>query len=144
MAKTRFGIALLAGCACVLIHGCGTKASAPVYPVRGQVLLNGKPLADAIVSFHAQNGNEHDTFPSAHTDSDGHFTLTTYTNGDGAPEGSYAISLTCFRARTGRTGGASQAQNVVPMRYANPSSSGLIATVVAGDNELQPMKLKAF
>jgi hypothetical protein len=143
MKTTRLARLLLAGFACLLIAGCAKQGTAPVYPVHGQVLLNGKPLADAIVSFHAQNGNDKEAFPTAHTDGDGRFSHTTYSNGDGAPEGSYAISLVCFRPRGARNGGG-RTENVVPQRYANPTSSGLNATVVPGDNELQPLKVKAY
>ena len=144
MKTARLSMLVLTGFAALVVAGCGKHATAPVYPLHGQVLLNGKPLADAIVSFHAQNGNDKEAFPTAHTDGEGHFSLTTYSNGDGAPEGSYAISLVCFRSRTARNSGGGQAENVVPQRYASPTSSGLTATVVPGDNELQPLKLKVY
>ena len=143
MKTTRFGTILLTGFAVLLIAGCSKPSTAPVYPVHGQVLLNGKPLADAIVSFHAQNSGEHETFPTAHTDAQGNFSLTTYSTGDGAPEGAYSISLVCFRSRSAKNAGG-RTENVVPQRYASPSSSGLTAKVVPGANELQPLKLKAF
>ncbi len=144
MKAARLVTTLMTGLATLVLGGCAKQATAPVYPVHGQVLLNGKPLADAIVSFHVQNGNDKEAFPAAHTDREGHFSLTTYSTGDGAPEGSYAISLVCFRSRGARNSVGGHAENVVPQRYASPSSSGLTATVVPGDNELQPLKLKAY
>jgi hypothetical protein len=107
------------------------------------VLLNGKPLADAIVSFHTQESTIFDTFPSAHTDAEGRYALTSYEQGDGAPPGAYTISVVCFRARPVRRGQDSHADNVVPSRYANPASSGLNATVAQGNNELPAIKLKS-
>src|SRR4051812_25361844 len=80
----------------VLLTGCSRSDRTPVYPVHGQVLLNGKPLPEAIVTFHHDAGDAKVPLPSAHTDAEGRFKLTSYATGDGAPEGSYGISLVCF------------------------------------------------
>src|SRR3954454_9920331 len=73
----------------VLLIGCSRSDRTPVYPVHGQVLLNGKPLPEAIVTFHHEAGDAKVPLPSAHTDAEGRFKLTSYATGDGAPEGSY-------------------------------------------------------
>jgi hypothetical protein len=140
--RLAFGAAFLACGLCAITVGCSNHTHTPVYPVHGQVLLNGKPLADAIVSFHPQNAGVQDVFPTAHTDADGRFAMTSFEQGDGAPEGSYSISLVCFRSRPVRNG-EGHADNVVPHRYANPESSKLTATVVSGTNDLPPLKLKS-
>ncbi len=140
-AGTAFGFVFLAGALCTLASGCSKQEHKLVYPVHGQVLLNGKPLADAIVSFHSHGTDVQDVFPTAHTDSEGRFALTSYENGDGAPPGDYSISLVCFRSRPVRNG-EGRAENVVPHRYTSPASSGLSATVTPGTNDLQPLKLK--
>jgi hypothetical protein len=128
---------------CVLFTGCSRSARAPVYPAHGQVFLNGKPLAEAIVTFHHERGNDTAPLPSGHTDAEGHYKLTSYATGDGAPEGTYGISLVCFRAQPIRKGGDSDATNVVPARYANAATSKLKATIVRGDNELPSLQLKS-
>lgn len=128
---------------CTISSGCSRSDHAPVYPVRGQVLLNGKPLAEAIVTFHQEGSHARAALPSAHTDAEGRFKLTSYANGDGAPEGTYSISLVCFRAHPIRKGAESDATNVVPPRYANAATSKLTATVLRGDNELPPLQLKS-
>jgi hypothetical protein len=140
--RLRLGALILASAVSALAVGCSGNTHVPVYPVRGQVLLNGKPLAEAIVTFHLQSGAAEETFPSAHTDADGRFALTSYETGDGAPAGAYGISLVCFRARPIRKGYDSDAVNVVPQRYANIATSKLTATVVPGDNELPPFQVK--
>jgi hypothetical protein len=141
--RTGFGSMLLAGICCVLTLGCNDREQIPVYPVHGRVLLNGKPLADAIVSFHTQEGGMSGTYPSAHTDPDGQFAMTTYEHGDGAAQGSYSISIVCFRSRPLRKGQEGRAQNIVPYRYASPEASGLVATVSPGNNDLPPINLKS-
>jgi hypothetical protein len=134
---------ILSGLILAALAGCSNHHRAPVYPVHGQVLLNGKPLSDAIVAFHAPEHMALDAFPAAHTDADGRFELTSYEHNDGAPEGAYTISVVCFRARSIRRGQEGRADNVVPQRYANPASSGLSATVASQSNDLPAIKLKS-
>src|SRR5260370_39427385 len=73
------------------LGGCG-GGDAPkhvgVFKVTGTVTFQGKPLAQATVSFSPKEGQ-----PVAFgtTDDKGEFTLTTYTAGDGAAAGSYGV-----------------------------------------------------
>jgi hypothetical protein len=133
---------LLVTFACAFAAGCSSNTHTPVYPVQGQILLNGKPLSEAIVTFHPQGNAPAEPLPSAHTDAEGRFKLTSFATGDGAPEGNYAISLVCFRTHPIRKGFEGDATNIVPARYANASTSRLTATVVRGPNELPPLQVK--
>ena len=142
--SSGLGSFVLAGICCIFAIGCGDREQVPVYPVHGQVLLNGKPVADAIVSFHPQEGGMSGTFPSAHTDADGRFAMTTYETGDGAAQGSYSISIVCFKVRPLKRGQEGRAENILPQRYASPEASGLTATVSPGTNDLPPIKLKSL
>jgi glycine/D-amino acid oxidase-like deaminating enzyme len=140
----RFCAALAAGVVAALLgSGCG-PVHAPVYPVKGQVLLDGKPAPQATVTFHPLGGDKERT-PSGQTDDQGNFTLTSFSSGDGAPEGEYAVTVTCFRTAATRnpTEGDYTARNVVAPRYANPDSSQLKATVTRGSNELPPFQVRA-
>ena len=83
------------------------------------------------------------TYPSAHTDPDGRFAMTTYEHGDGAAQGSYSISIVCFQSRSLRKGQGGRAENILPYRYASPEASGLIATVSPENNDLPTIKLKS-
>jgi hypothetical protein len=69
--------------------GCGRK----VKPVRvdGVVLLDGKPLKDAMVTFVPEEGGGR--LAAGLTDEDGNFELTTGTSGDGALPGSYKVTV---------------------------------------------------
>lgn len=125
----------------LLAGGCSSRSKEPVYPVRGQVLLDGKPLAEAAVVFHRLD--EQGRSLTATTSADGRFQLTSYEPEDGAPAGQYAITVE-HRAlvkegdemmRTGR--------NLLPARYADPSRSGLRCSVQAGRNELPPWPLRS-
>ena len=66
----------------------------PVQQVRGQILVDGKPAAQAQVLFHpAERGNDAPS-PTGQTDDEGYFHLTSYVNGDGAPPGDYLVTVT--------------------------------------------------
>jgi hypothetical protein len=131
-----FVLALLVSCpAC----SSGRK---PVQPVRGRVLVNGKPAAKAQVLFHSAQGGEEEPKPSGQTDEQGYFTLTSYNRSDGAPEGDYAVTVTWFRvARSGNQ--ELVPYNVLPRRYADRQTSQLRAAINQGSNELPPFQLSA-
>src|SRR5262245_38294847 len=83
------------GCALAVgaLGGCG-GARTTVYPVTGQVLVKGKPADGAFLVFHPTGGGHKDTpRPYATADAGGTFRLTTYESGDGAPAGSYRVTV---------------------------------------------------
>jgi hypothetical protein len=123
----------------VLCPACSSGRK-PVHPVRGRVLVNGKPAAQAQVLFHPVQNDETEPRPTGQTDDQGYFTLTSYANNDGAPEGEYAVTVTWFRvARSGKE--ELVPYNVLPPRYASQQTSRLRATVTPGSNELTPFQL---
>jgi hypothetical protein len=127
----------------LLIPACSKGPK--VYPVRGQLLVDGKPAAQATVTFHPVGGAASAVRPSAQTDDQGYFTLTTQARGDGAPEGDYDVTVTWFRAFTApqQAEGEAKAVNLLPPRYANPTTSKLKAAVTRGNNELPPLQVSA-
>jgi hypothetical protein len=77
----------------LLGSGCGKAGRVPVYPTEGRLLIDGQPAANVFVLFYPQNGKEGDPRPSATTDMDGKFRLTTYEAYDGGPAGDYTVTL---------------------------------------------------
>jgi hypothetical protein len=77
--------------------------------------------------------------PRGKVGADGKFALTTYDGNDGAPAGEYKVTVELWLS-SGRDDAAPT--NRLPIRYANPDTSGLTATVNAGATELQPFALK--
>jgi len=134
----RCGLLALA----LLCSACSSGRK-PVYPVKGQLLVNGKPAANAQILFHPTEGAPDELRPAGHTDDEGYFTLTSYVNGDGAPEGSYNVTVTWFRVyRNGNHANAEvRRYNALPKQYAQPASSNLHATVNKGSNVLLPLEL---
>lgn len=132
------------------VGGCSAKhyeENRPaVVPVHGLVLFNGKPLEGARVTFMNPKANEISAY--ALTDAEGKFTLTTFTEGDGAVPGPQKISVSKVK-EPGHTGNKSappvfrrgvaapQARWLIPPMYGNPETSGLTAEVKeTGDNDI--------
>ncbi len=128
----------------ISIAGCGDGRKA-VFPVHGQVLVDhDQPAAHALISFHpVGDKGSSATHPTGETDDQGHFTLTSFTSGDGAPAGEYEVTVTWFRAvKTGKTGDDQYAsRNLLPGRYAKAETSKLKAVVREGPTELEPFRL---
>jgi hypothetical protein len=106
------------------------RKTPPVQPVRGKVLLDGKPVADARVVFRLDAFRRWQL--EAYTEADGSFVLTTYSRHDGAPAGDYDVAVVLRRADP--TDPDRLGPNLLPDRYADPATSGLKAAVQAGDN----------
>jgi len=80
--------------------GCGsadTRFHAPTIPVKGKLLVDGKPFGPCVIFFAVINP---DPDPkkfvptvTGQVKEDGSFVLTTYNQGDGAPVGTYRVSL---------------------------------------------------
>ena len=119
------------------LSGCG-KPKPATAAVQGRVLLDGKPVAGAAVMFEPVNGG----VPGrGSTGADGSFMLTTFTRDDGALLGRHRVSVSKFvtegvvandqelESAPGTPG--VQPKAVLPVRYADPKTSGLEATVAA-------------
>ena len=76
--------------------GCGGPDwQVATYPASGSVFINGKPAEGAVVELHAvgEQPDARNSRPWAIVQSDGNYSLSTYEKQDGAPSGSYAITL---------------------------------------------------
>ncbi|QDU76737.1 hypothetical protein Pan97_37940 [Bremerella volcania] len=84
----------------ISILGCGGPSN-PVAPVNGIVTLNGKPVADMVVTFTPIPGktesvggdNEPGKSATGNTDSEGKFILSTYERNDGALVGEHKVTV---------------------------------------------------
>jgi hypothetical protein len=76
--------------------GCGRSRSEPlpVYPVKGEVFVGGKPAEGAVIAFYPTKRTEWSSTTSRGVvDQRGGFSLTTYEANDGAPEGEYVVTV---------------------------------------------------
>jgi hypothetical protein len=130
--------------AAVVILGCGSKEQrVPVFPVKGGVFANGKPAEKALVIFHPlSDADPKAPRPTGEVAADGSFTLSTYTAGDGAPAGEYAVTVSWAQGSSSIGGDADSGDDRLGGRYVNPKTSGLRARVNEAATDLSPFKLK--
>lgn len=127
-------LATLAGC-----RGSDSLPAYPVYEVKGQVLLgDGKPLDGGWISFVPRG--DLPVTPSGEIRPDGTFSLVTGGSGEGAPAGEYKVRVEAPQLQTANP--KSRKKPIIPARYADEDSSGLVVTVRAGSNQLEPIRLK--
>ena len=135
-------------CCLSLASSCGRskvpeiQGKLPVFPVKGTVLLDGKPLANANLVFHAMTPLPKDAsriLPRGRTSEDGGFTLTTYTDNDGAPAGKYRVTVSY---RGNHQNSRTNEEPELLGAYRNPRTSVLRAEVQEGDNDLSPFEIK--
>jgi hypothetical protein len=108
----------------------------PVHPVRGKVMFDGAPAANAQIYFWLADadGKKATRISEALADADGSYAMSTYTAFDGLPAGDFKVTVTLrepYRDASGRPG-----PNRLPAKYADPATSELSATVASGNNEI--------
>ena len=109
----------------VCCSACGNTRK-PVYPVQGKVVYNGKAVPQALVVFHPVGGTTKDAArPSAHTDNEGQFTLTTYVSNDGAPLGEYVVTVHWTPLVKTREGDLTPGPDKLPAVYGKPDTTKL-------------------
>ncbi len=91
LCSRRTGIGILLAAVTI---GCSKPDKVETYPVRGQVLVDGKPAEHAFLVFHPTGADERvqKLTPRATTGKDGFYELKTYWSGDGAPRGEYKVT----------------------------------------------------
>lgn len=119
--------------------GCGERRPA-LYPVTGELFVNGKPAPGAIVSLHPVDGKDFDergARPMGRVRDDGGFSLSTYTTGDGAPTGEYRVCVTWFE----QTEDPAKAKDRLDLKYARAEDSTIVVRVGAGPTTLDALRI---
>ena len=124
-----------------MLSGCGGERREAVYRVRGMVLFDDRPLAEAQVVFHPVASTQRSLI--AITDSRGEFSLTTYEPNDGAPVGEYRVTVEYRELVQEGDEMVRTGANLLPAHYASQADSGLRCTVNAEKNQLEPFRLKS-
>ncbi len=124
----------LAGC-----HNSDTLPVLQVYEVKGKVLLaDGQPLSGGWISFVPVG--DLPLTPSSAIGPDGTFALVTGGSGEGAPAGDYKVRVEAPQIQQGNP--RSRKKPPFPSKYSDEDSSGLVITVRAESNQLEPILLK--
>jgi 5-hydroxyisourate hydrolase-like protein (transthyretin family) len=102
--KTRFSniingmkpaLALIV-CVTIATVGCGkTSNEKAVYKVLGKIHVDGQPTDQVQIGLHDVAGLDKNspTYPQGFSQPDGAIRLSTYADGDGAPEGEYKVTF---------------------------------------------------
>ena len=125
--------------AAFLPSACSRSTRKPVFPARGQVLIDGKPAVGATVFFYPVESDPEAIAPYGVVDTNGTFTLTTYLTFDGAPAGEYVVTIRA--PGPPRRGEDEQGPDRLKGRYNDPKTSKLRATIEKKPNELEPFQL---
>jgi hypothetical protein len=148
LAPLTLSLVVLAG---MLGCGGGVPKRPPTHAVSGVVTLGGKPLADAVVTFRPRGGQQP---ANGRTDAAGGYSMATFSAGDGAMAGEYAVAIMKYEAPAPVTASTDEnsyvppngqlpaPKNVLDKKYADTKSSGLTATVVAGPGNTINFELK--
>lgn len=125
----------------LLVTGCG-RSRPPVVPVTGKVTFKQTtPAHGALVVFHPVDHQTEKLIggkPVGRVQEDGSFMLTTYEEGDGAPEGEYGVTIDWrgppaekgkFRLTDEGTSGVPRLQP----KYSNPQQPFTKVTVKKGE-----------
>jgi hypothetical protein len=116
-----------------------------VYPVTGKVTVNGAPAAGAEVVFYGATPElkgPNVAPPEGMTDENGEFQLRTYDADDGAPAGTFNVSVIWPEPiPEGVDTEMYQPQDRLKGKYTDPNASGLTVEVPAGGGTLPPIEL---
>lgn len=125
----------------LLLIGCANEEQRPtVYPVRGELYVNGQPAEGALLSLHPADGVNFDTRgsrPWSIVEADGSFVVSTYASDDGAPVGNYRVSVVWWNNPN-----AANPVDRLSGRFANPKQSQWHVQVSAADNSLEPHRIQ--
>lgn len=142
-------VIVLIWCLAVLLAGCGPTPPPgperlPTVPAAGTVTYQGNPLANASLSFQHSDGVVAATGKS---DDQGRFTLSTYGANDGAPVGTYNVTVAVSAVEEIEPGVLAPEPEggfrpAIPTKYANPATSGLTAEIPEGGKQDLQIELR--
>lgn len=148
---------LLTVAAMTLLAGCGGSDNVEVYPVKGTVLFDGKPMAGggsiSFVPVSSQKGKG----AGGVINTDGTYVMSTYADGDGSMAGTFRVVINQTVQQEPDFGGDSDApgaaknvepvqvvgqQDQIPLIYSDPVQSPITVTVEAKDQNEIPVNLE--
>jgi hypothetical protein len=127
----------------LVLTGCGDATKEKVHPVKGQLFYKGMPTPGAVIWLHriepkdAPAQKKLQTPPRGVVQGDGTFEISTYATNDGAPAGTYRVSVRWTKVK-----GGDEEENLLPVRYLDPGTSGLpVVEIKAEPNVLAKIDL---
>jgi hypothetical protein len=126
----------LVGLGCLSCSGGGK-----LYPAQGKLLYKNQPLDGATLTFHLVGGSANTVPPTAVTEEDGSFTVTTGLK-EGAPAGEYVVTMVCPKIAAAKSkntvafGDRAQIKDRFNGAYANEARSKIKVAIRDGAPEL--------
>lgn len=122
---------LVLSVAAISATACSSRPSdwKETYPVTGVVFVDGKAAKELNVTLHPVTDDGEATMSSTFTDAEGKFSLSTYAEGDGVPEGEY---IATFSWGTLNMISMAYEHDRLKGKYANREKSEHRVTVKAG------------
>jgi hypothetical protein len=135
---------LVMGSAALVVHASSSRGHVAVYPTKGSITLDGKPMPEATVIFTPAIRSDRlkGIYIRGVVNSDGNFDVGTYKEADGAPAGEFVVTVIWCK-REQKDGETSFGPNLAPAVYARPETSKLKVTIKKGKNELAPFELQS-
>ena len=135
--------------------GCGEEVPEgrlSVHPAGGKVSVKSQPAAGVFLVLHPAPGSpaaRADVLPSATTEADGSFQLSTYDQNDGAPVGEYVVTLQ-WRQSDSQSDDQRRAMALMGQKpadrfrgkYNNPSTSPWRISITEGENVLDAIEIE--
>lgn len=124
----------------------GPHRPVAVYPVKGRVVMNGEPLANATIVLHSTGKSTKakkvpvNVRPHAKAEADGSFVLATFDKADGAPEGEFVATI-YLNEETIVDGETQLGPNKLPAVYSKPETSPIRIKITSSTKVLQPLEL---
>ena len=143
----RIFLSLAAGVA-LSLAGCGGDGKPATHPVTVTVTYKGQPAAGALVVFHPADPAREKALggkPFGTVKADGTLSVTTYNEGDGAPEGDYGVTVQwnepakASKISLGEEGSATR--DKLGGRYGDPRTPKFRFTVKKGEPNSLELKL---
>jgi hypothetical protein len=141
--RVRPVILLSAIAAGMLLVGCSPSGPprAATHPTKGSISFQGQPIGGAFLVLHPKAAKPDVPTPRAHVQSDGTFAVSTYDSSDGAPAGEYVVTVQ-WQKLVKAGSDFLPGPNLLPPKYSSPTTSGVIVTIAAGQNNLPPITLR--
>lgn len=123
------------------VLGCGQRR-APVFPVSGSLLVNGRPAWGATVLFHPRSKKTTENrLPFAIVKEDGTFQPTMNLPNDGVPAGDYAVTV-IWPTRNIVDGEEIEGPDQLQGLYAKADNPVASVTISPGPNEIPTIELR--
>lgn len=145
MSVRRIAMLVLSVAVHGLAVGCYSSTLTPprTVPVSGSVVHRGGPVPGVLVKFHPQfDIGRVDFIPYGETGADGKFVLSTGASGNGAPQGTYKVTLERFYVGVDAKDGLEAEVDGLNGAYSDPNKSEWTVTIKSGSNVLDPFELK--